>query len=103
LLAIAVLGIVMLQSFDYALDARLPLLHLPPSVLEAVEMQRSKLAGAEIPGNTPQMRDAVREAIALSFVHAFRRVMFVGTFLALGSAIMAWALIEARKETPKAA
>ena len=89
LLAIAVLGIVMLQSFNHALDARLPDLHLSPSIQKSVDDQRGKLAGADVSAFAPE----VREAIDRSFVHAFRRVMLVGAGLALASAITAWALI----------
>ncbi len=94
LLAIAVLGIVMLQSFNHALDVRLPDLHLSPSIQKSVDDQRSKLAGADVSAFAPE----VREAIDHSFVDAFRRVMFVGAGLALASAITAWALIDKRQE-----
>jgi hypothetical protein len=84
-----VLGIVMMQGFNHALDARLPDLHLSPAVQKSVDDQRSKLAGADVSASAPE----VREAIDRSFVDAFRRVMLVGAGLALASAITAWALI----------
>jgi hypothetical protein len=96
LLAIAVLGIVMLQSFNRALDARLPALNLSPPVQKSLEDQRSKLAGADVPASAPE----ARQAIDHSFVDAFRRVMLVGAGLALASATTASALI-AKKPTAR--
>lgn len=96
LLAIAVLGIVMLQSFNHALDARLPDLNLPPAAQESLEAERAKLAGADVSRLPPKVRTSLKEAIDYSFVDAFRRVMLIGAALALASAIAAWALIEAR-------
>ena len=96
LLAIAVLGIVMLQSFNHALDARLATLDLPPAAQKALEAERVKLAGGDVSRTPPEERTALRAAIDRSFVDAFRRVMLIGAALALASAIAAWALIEAR-------
>jgi MFS family permease len=99
LLAIAVLGIVMSESFNHALDASLPALHLPPSVQESVANQRSKLAGAEVSEGTPDVIATARNAINLAFVHAFRRVMLVGSALAAASSFTAWALIATRQRS----
>jgi MFS family permease len=93
LLAIAVLGIVMLQSFDRALDARAVELNLPVKVRKSLEEQRSKLAAADVSGSEPAVREAMKGAIAWSFVEGFRRVMFVGSGLAAASAITALVLI----------
>src|SRR6185436_16801530 len=49
LLAIAVLGIVMLQTFNTKLDRRLQALQITPEVKQAIDEQRSKLAAAEMP------------------------------------------------------
>ena len=93
LLAVAVLGIVMVQSFNRALDLRLTALHLPADVSATLERERGKLAGAEVSDA------AARQAIDQSFVEAFRRVMLVSSALALASAAMAWTLIDAEKKT----
>jgi hypothetical protein len=96
LLAIAVLGIVMLQSFNHVLDARLADLNLPPAAQKSFEAERAKLAGADVSRSPPEVRTSLREAIDRSFVDAFRRVMLIGAALALASAIAAWALIDAK-------
>lgn len=102
LLAIAVLGIVMLQSFDRALDARVAELSLPANARKSLEEQRNKLAAAEVSSSEPEVRDAVKKAIAWSFVDAFRRVMLMGAGLAAASAITALALIKPRDVAHKA-
>jgi EmrB/QacA subfamily drug resistance transporter len=96
LLAIAVFGIVMLRTFEPALDQRLSRLVLAPSVRAALAKQRDKLAGAELPADLdPGTRRVVNHAIAESFVDGFRVVMGLGALLAVGSALSAWLLIQA--------
>ncbi len=102
LLAIAVLGIVMLQGFDRALDTRTAQLELPANVRSSLAQQRNKLAAAELSEGEPAVRETVKEAIAESFVDAFRRAMFVGAGLAAASAITALALIKSRHVADKA-
>ncbi len=95
LLAIAVLGIVMLQTFDRHLEQGLPELNLSLEIRHALDGQRGKLAGAEIPHDAPaRVRDSLRHLIDFSFVAAFRRVMAIGAGLAAISALTATVLIE---------
>jgi EmrB/QacA subfamily drug resistance transporter len=94
LLAIAVLGIVMLQSFNRVLDTRVADLNLPVAVQKSLDAERIKLAGADVLRIPSELRAPVREAIDRSFVDAFRRVMVIGAALALASAITAWVLID---------
>src|SRR2546423_3189909 len=96
LLAIAVFGIVMLQSFNHALDARLANLSLPPATQASLDVERAKLGGADVSRSPAELRASLRAAIDRSFVDAFRRVMLIGAVLAFASAIAAWALIDAR-------
>jgi len=56
LIAIAVLGIVMLQSFGRALDTRSADLNLPPAAQESLNRERTKLAGANISWSAPETR-----------------------------------------------
>ena len=68
LLAIAVLGIVILQTFNRSLDERLARLDIAPSsVKQSLDAQRNKLAGAELPESIPAptgdlMTDAIKTA-----------------------------------------
>lgn len=94
LLAIAVLGIVMLHSFNHALDRRLTDENAPSVVWQSLQAQRNKLAGASLPEELDQMtRQLIGQAIGESFVHAFRLIMAIGAALAVVSAIVAWLLI----------
>ncbi len=100
LLAIAVFGIVMLRTFEPALDQRLARISLAPAARQALAEQRDKLVGAELPAElNPSARLLVRQAIADSFVSGFRVMMCLGAFLALGSALSAWLLI--RPDAPQ--
>ncbi len=94
LLAIAVLGIVMLHSFNRAIDRRLVAANVPAAVSQSLQAQRSKLAAASLPEELDQTtQQVVREAIGESFVHAFRLIMAIGAALAVVSAIVAWFFI----------
>ena len=104
LLAIAVLGIVMLHSFNRAIDRRLVAANVPAAVSQSLQAQRSKLAAASLPEELDQTtQQVVREAIGESFVHAFRLIMAIGAALAVVSAIVAWLFIgtAAKKEYPR--
>jgi hypothetical protein len=91
LLAIAVFGVVLSAVFERELDGRMS--ELPPDVRQAVEVQRTKLAGAET-----QDRRA-RRAIDESFVAGYRRVLWGSTALTVASAIGAATLVERRPRT----
>src|SRR5256714_3258216 len=94
LLAIAVLGIVMLQVFKHALDRRLVESKLPTSIIQSVETQSTKLATIAIPQNLDlATKQLIRQAINESFVAGFRSVMAIGAALAGASGIIALTLI----------
>jgi EmrB/QacA subfamily drug resistance transporter len=102
LLAIAVLGIVMLQVFNRSLDRRLLKIDIPSSTRQAVDAQRINLAAVALPEEIPPTtRAMLRQAINESFVDGFRRVMLVGATLALASGIISWLLINGRKRTSR--
>ena len=87
LIAIAALGIVMLQVFNHALDRRLAEWKVPGSVSRSLQVERTKLADMALPDNQdPATRQLIRRAINESFVSGFRVVMIIGTALALASA-----------------
>jgi EmrB/QacA subfamily drug resistance transporter len=97
LLAIAVLGIVMLQVFQHALDWRLAESKLPRPVIQSVETQSMKLAAINIPENLDvATKQLIRQAVDQSFVAGFRSVMAIGA--ALGFASAATALIFIRSD-----
>ena len=88
LLAIAVFGVVLSAVFTHELDRRIS--DLPPNVRHAVDVQRSRLAGAETED------ERARRAIQESFVAGYRRVLWGAAALAVGSVVSALALVERR-------
>ena len=98
LLSIALLSIALLRAFNYNLDRRLANLSLTAQVQQALDAQRIKLAGAEIPaGLTPDLTAAIRQAIATSFVDSFRLVIFISIGLALASALIAALMLKPKR------
>jgi EmrB/QacA subfamily drug resistance transporter len=90
LIAIAVLGIVMLDVFKAQLDRHLRESNIAAPVSESILAQSTKLAAIAAPetqdANTRQL---IRHAIDESFVSGFRAVMLIGAALATCGAITA--------------
>ena len=95
LLGIAVLGIVIVHSFNRELDRRLAPMELSPEVRRAIDAQRIKLAGAELSSIADERaRLALKQAIDESFVFGFRLVMLTSLCLVLVSAFVVSMVIE---------
>jgi MFS family permease len=91
LLAIAVLGIVMLQVFNGSLNDRIAPLNLPADAQAQLDAQRVNLAAAQPPAGVDQQTGAaLTQAIDESFIAGFRVVMLVAASLAVASAASAW-------------
>ena len=88
-LAIAVLGVVMVNAFGSRLDHSLAHLSLPPGILQEVRGDETKLAGLQVPaGLDPTTKATLRESIGEAFVFGFRIVMLICAGLsAAGSAV----------------
>jgi EmrB/QacA subfamily drug resistance transporter len=100
LLAVAVLGIVMLNTFNTELDRKLTNATLKPEQMQTLNEQRTRLAAAELPaGVDAAQQQRLRSAINESFVAGYRRVTFVCSGLALISALSAMLLIEGKRPT----
>ena len=99
LIGIAVLGIIIVHSFNRELDRRLARMDLAAEVRRAVDAQRVRLAGTELPSSLDEETRAVlRRAIEESFVFGFRQVMLTAVGLSLASAFVAFTLIENNDE-----
>jgi hypothetical protein len=97
LLAIAVLGIVILSTFTSSLDSHLAHLALSPQVRQAIEGQRIKLAGIQLPTDTSsKLQAALKRAVDEAFVSGFRVVSLICAGLALASALCAWLMIDGK-------
>jgi MFS family permease len=97
LLGIAVLGIVIVQSFNRDLDGNLNALKIAPEVRRAVDEQRVRLAGAQLSSVVDQgLRASLEQGIKESFIFGFRMVMLAAAGLALLGAVVAMTAIESR-------
>jgi ABC-type multidrug transport system fused ATPase/permease subunit len=97
LLGIAVLGIVIVHSFNRELDRRLAPLESSPEIRRVIDAERIKLAGAELSSSADERsRLALKQAIDESFVFGFRLVMLTSLGLALASALVASLMIESK-------
>jgi len=95
LLAVAALGILLLNRFRRALGRELDSIEAPPATRAFVEAQASKLVAAELPDADAPTRAAIRHALDIAFVSGFRWLMLSCAVLAVTSAIAAAALFEA--------
>jgi hypothetical protein len=90
LLAIAALGVLLTARFDAVLDARLGEMAVPQSVAHVVEVERGKLAAADMSSVlNPSLREDLRVAFLDAYVAAFRGVMLVCACLAAIGALVA--------------
>ena len=90
-LAIAVLGVIALSTFDGALMHRVAALDLSPPARQALAVEAQKFGDAQVPESVdPARAPAVRQAIDLAFVDAFRRVALLCAALAGLSVVVAW-------------
>ncbi|MET0718593.1 MAG: MFS transporter, partial [Pseudoxanthomonas sp.] len=103
LLAIAVFGMIMAWAFDASLGRQLADLDAPPEVVDFLQGQRGKLAGASLPENLDEgATRPLRLAVGMSYVTGFRWVMLLSAGLALLSALVAWRLIDGKPCPEKA-
>jgi EmrB/QacA subfamily drug resistance transporter len=83
LLAVAVFGLVLFAGFNRTLDRSLAQIELSPALRQSMEMQRSKLAGAQFDDSR------VQRAFDVAFVSGYRETIWVSVGLALLSALSA--------------
>jgi hypothetical protein len=95
LLALAVLGLVLNSTFNHSLDQRLHSLPIPPDVRRQIDMERPKLAAADVSDRLG------RRIIEESFVAGFRTVAWIAVFLGLASALSAAVLFRNGNEPKK--
>jgi predicted MFS family arabinose efflux permease len=93
-LAIAVLGIVMVKAFGSHLNHSLAHFSLPPSVLQEIRSQETRLAALQAPtALDPSARATITQSIGEAFVFGYRIVMLICAILSLASAAVAWRMI----------
>ncbi len=98
-LAIAVLGIVMVNAFGARLDSELAHFSLAPGILHDIQADKIKLAGLQIPASLdPGTRVGIKEAVGAAFLFGFRVIVLICAGLAVASAAVAWLLIPSGKD-----
>jgi MFS family permease len=101
-LAIAVLGIVMVQAFSFRLDRCLADLALPSYIRQELQSNEIRLAGLQVPaGLDPSANAAIQGYVKESFVYGFRIIMFICSGLSLSSAAVGWLMIAQNYERPR--
>jgi predicted MFS family arabinose efflux permease len=99
LLAIAILGIVMVNVFSARLNRDLAGQPLPAGALHAIQSQEIKLGGLDLPsGLDGQTETLVRTLVSRAFIAGFRTVMVICAGLSLASAAVAWFLMPSKPE-----
>jgi EmrB/QacA subfamily drug resistance transporter len=89
-LAIAVLGIVMVNAFGSRLDLGLARLPLPSGILHEVQAEEIKLGGLQAPaGLDPSTTAVMQQLVGEAFVFGFRIVMLICVGLSMASAVVA--------------
>ncbi len=86
LIAIAVFGVIVARTFNARLTPRLARLDLTPAARAGVDLERPKMAGADvssIPSLPPERRADVRDAFDSSFAAAYRISLLGAGLLAL--------------------
>ncbi len=93
-LAIAILGIVMVNAFGARLDSKLANFSLPPDTLREIQAGEIRLAGLQLPASlSPSTRTAISKSVRDAFVFGFRLIMVICAGLSVASAAAAWRLI----------
>jgi len=97
-LAIAVLGIVMVNAFGSRLNSDLAHFSLPLNTVHDIQADETKLAGLQLPASlNAGTRAEIRESVGEAFLFGFRLIMLICAGLAVASAAVAWFLIPGRE------
>lgn len=95
LLAVAIGGLVALETFDRALSDRLAALDLSPPVRSALAAESRNLGEVAVPASaSPTEQRAIEEAAAQALVTSFRWTDILAALLAVAAALVAALLVE---------
>ncbi|GER88688.1 hypothetical protein KDW_28500 [Dictyobacter vulcani] len=90
LLAIAIFGLVVLSTFNLALDNRLATQNVSTATSQLLDTERPKLAAAVVPASVDApTRARLQQDISESFITGFRVASFISAGLAFASAVCA--------------
>lgn len=101
LLAIAVLGVLMVNAFSFHLNRSLQDLAIPAAAMQDIRSNEIRLAALTVPvGMDAGPAAAIRVSIEQAFVFAFRIAMMICAALSIASSLFAWRMI-ASPSAPK--
>jgi EmrB/QacA subfamily drug resistance transporter len=96
LLAVAILGMLMVDAFSYYMNDRLTQLNIPSDALRDLQSNVARLAAVSLPQDLdPGTAAQLKTLIDRSFVFGFRLIMLVCAGLSLMSSGFAWRMIQA--------
>ncbi|GHO60432.1 MFS transporter [Ktedonobacter robiniae] len=99
LMAIAFMGLVMVNTFSNSLAQHLAALPLSADLRQTIQARSGSLAGLTLPPDTSSStRALLQRAIDQSFVSGFRIVVLICAVLALASSVAAAVLIEGKRQ-----
>jgi EmrB/QacA subfamily drug resistance transporter len=99
LLAIAVLGIVVVATFQNNLVYQLAQLPLPASIQQSIAAQGHRLAAIQLPdGISGAARTQIKQAIDAAFVASFRFAALICSVLGLLGACCSWFMIQDKRK-----
>jgi EmrB/QacA subfamily drug resistance transporter len=94
LLAIAVLGVLMVNAFSFHLNRSLADAAIPPSAMQHLRSNEIRLAALTVPaGIDAELAATIRVSIERAFVFAFRLAMTICAALSIASSSFAWRMI----------
>jgi hypothetical protein len=101
MLAVAILGSVSIGVFRAQVDARLASLQVPDEARQLIHKEARRLTDVPLPSAaSPQVHQAMQEAVSQSFVMSFRASSLIAAALALLSAALALLTIDPRSAAP---
>ena len=99
LIAIAVVGIVVMNTFSYDLDKNLESISLTDKEISQLESDKINLAAMEIPESVDATTASfIKDAISDSFISAFQAAMFISVILALAGSATAYFSMSAKSK-----
>jgi len=102
LLAIAILGVVMVEFFSHFLNERITALALPTDMAHAVRSNELRLAALNVPAGVDSITASeLRDSIDQAFVFGFRRIMLICAALSVASSAFAWGMTGAPTNSRK--
>jgi MFS family permease len=100
LLAIAALGMVMVDLFSQYLNGRITVLGLPTDLARAVRSNELRLAALSVPGGLDATTAAkLRSSIDQAFIFGFRLIMLICAGLSVVSSMFAWCMIGTKSKS----